>query len=191
MTDNAIQTDPDNHAAANFACIEQVFEKSCIDQITGLNCTIKRLPDSTETIANAPISTIEAVSSDLDIKVIMQLPIHILALTYPTGEILAVYDETLEDWISELSNQLIGKLKNELLKYGASVLINFPHAFYGNTVEELIPDHYPLHKIMNFDIDGQLFSCVLCVNQKNPALLLEKDPEADDQDIMTGDIEFF
>lgn len=45
----------------------------------------------------------------------------------------------LRDWVGELSNQLLGRLKNKLLRYGATLEMSPPVTLYGVRVHCVIP----------------------------------------------------
>jgi len=52
--------------------------------------------------------------------------------------IIDLDDESLEDWISELSNQLIGRLKAKRLKYDMQIDLGLPTSYFGADLDNLI-----------------------------------------------------
>ncbi|MCG8670814.1 MAG: hypothetical protein MI867_15495 [Pseudomonadales bacterium] len=175
------------------ACIGQIhrlFEESCTELFQGLGCNIKQIEAPDDQSEQVPIAVIDAGSSELEVVVLMLLPVRVLALTYPTREeIITVFETTLEDWISELSNQLIGKLKNRLLNYGITLQLGLPAAYFGDELENLMPNHGHLEHFY-FNVDNQLFECVVSIDFLSDVLELVCQTD-NDNNINTGDLELF
>jgi len=95
--------------------IEGLFEAVCVSLFESLNCTVRRIKNANNEPVDAPIACIDAGSIDLELMTGLELPMSVLSLTYPVeGDTREVGEAHLGDWIGELSNQLIGRLKVEL-----------------------------------------------------------------------------
>ena len=136
------------------------FESSCHDLFAGLNCSLAPLSESSHDFEHAPIACIDAGSNEIELNIGLELPMEVLALTYPVPNIIDVDEESLEDWISELSNQLIGRLKAKLLKHDLQIDLGLPTSYFGAELDNLIlADQNRLS--LFFDLDGE--SCAFHV----------------------------
>ncbi|MDX1692429.1 MAG: hypothetical protein R3208_01615 [Ketobacteraceae bacterium] len=177
-------------AETNLQMLSGLFDMSCVELFTGLNCTIEKTDEPMARSADDPIAIVDAGSDELEIAVVLQLPVNILALSYRSDiDITQVAEEVLEDWIAELSNQLIGKLKNKLLAYNVQLKLGLPNAYFGADISELIPktQHYI---VSVFNIDNELLEIVLCVDILDDSLDLSA-TSVDDDGPVGGELELF
>lgn len=71
--------------------------------------------------------------------------VDVLKVTHPLTRIgEQPTDESLNDWMGELSNQLLGRIKNSLLRYGVSFDLSTPTIVKGHDVNVLSVDGAPL-----------------------------------------------
>lgn len=169
----------------------ELFETSCIELFSGLDCQVQRLAADDSVMGNAPIAYIDAGSEDVEIFIALHVPFTVLTMTYPefaAERIMAVSEEVLEDWISELSNQLVGRFKHKLLTHGCVITIGLPEFLYDGDggqlpIRELVPHHF------YFDIDHEIIKCSLYLQLLNPNLTLA--PATEDTGPGEGELEFF
>ncbi|MBT7442775.1 MAG: hypothetical protein HN790_02265 [Methylococcales bacterium] len=109
-----------------------------------------------------PIACIDAGSTEVSVVLTLQLPMSVLAMTYPvqTDSIVNISEEKLEDWISEISNQLIGRLKSKLLSHDCTALIGLPAIYFGTEIDDLLAENGDRHNLY-FDIDGEACGCII------------------------------
>jgi hypothetical protein len=62
----------------------------------------------------------------------------------------------LEDWCMELNNQLVGRLKNKLIGYGAVVVIGLPLLLTGTNVSSVAAPESEVHQYSVESADGQI-----------------------------------
>ncbi len=72
------------------------------------------------------VSSIGFASDDLCGSVMLALPIRVVAGTQPTPD-----EDARTDWAAELANQLSGRIKNQLLRYGVAISIALPVVVLG------------------------------------------------------------
>ncbi len=169
-------------------CIQTIFEQSCYALFESFNCEVKTLSEHSEELYEYPFVFIDAGSEDIELIIYLQLPISVLSLTYPVTDVIDVDDKYLEDWLGELSNQLIGRLKNTLLQHGVTLQLGLPNCCFDLDIKDVIENHDLLE--LYLDIDGQECACYLSIEifNNNMAFSLE----VVDDDIMDeGEIEFF
>ena len=131
-----------------------LFSEASQDLLRGMNCEVSVLEDSLDDELDAPLAFIDAGSSDLEIQVGLELPMTVLALTYPVPSMADVDDESLEDWISELSNQLMGRLKSKLIKHGQEITLGLPSTYFGVNLESVLSASQT-HYTVNLNVDGE------------------------------------
>lgn len=167
-------------AEVNIQVLSKLFEECCVELFTGFNCSIEKTDDAISRSSDDPIAVVDAGSEELEIAVLLQLPVNILALSYHSDvDITLVAEEVLEDWIAEISNQLIGKLKNKLLSYEVSLKLGLPNAYFGADISELMPEteHYVT---CVFNIDNELLELVLAIDILDGSLDLSEPKQIDD-----------
>lgn len=170
--------------------LQALFETTCMDLFEGLNCVVTRVSAPDFDMNEVPTACIDAGAGQLEVFVIMRLPLTVLALTYPDHEelITSVDEEKLEDWISELCNQLIGRFKNRLIPFGCVMLLGLPSSYFGTDINELLPVGYE-HFVFHFEADGEVFECRISINLIDENLSLDS-PEEDDG-AGEGELELF
>jgi len=143
-------------------CVKEVFQGACFDLFSGLDCSVTCAEGDECSLYNAPIACIDAGSNEVELVLGLQMPITILALTYPVGaSIFAVGEEQLEDWISELSNQLIGRVKSKLNSNDSNLQLGLPVTYYGEDESELMQQDEKI--ALYFELDGEVCACYLSV----------------------------
>jgi len=172
-------------------CIQELFETTFIELFQHLNCTIKRVADPVCELDDVPIAYIDAGSEDIEIMLLLQAPMSALALTYPASEIITeVNEEKLEDWISELTNQLIGRLKNKLIPHNCLLKIGLPRSFFGADVNELLPPGVDYIEFF-FDVDSEIVECKLALDFISEEMHFNINANDDDSGVGEGELEFF
>jgi hypothetical protein len=172
--------------------MQNLFYECCTGLFEGLDCQIRLSEHSrAEDVLNAPIACIDGGSEDIEFMVALQLPLEVLAMTYPVAEgITTIEENRLEDWISELSNQLIGKLKAKLIEHDCYVNIGLPTTYFGADVDELLSQNSAIAHYY-FDIDGQICGCSISIEVFDDAMSfsIERNQSVDLQE--GGELEFF
>ena len=160
--------------------LTRLFDESCLEVFAEFDCDIRKTEEVMPVKSDDPLAMIDAGSRELEIALVLRLPVNILALTYPAGaDIAHVSEETLEDWIAEISNQLIGKIKNKLLGYNVRISLGLPNAYFGVDLDELIAtDRHCFVSV--FDIDNELLEVIILVDIHDPSIDLSAPPQADD-----------
>jgi hypothetical protein len=172
-------------------CIQDIFLECCKSLFQSLDCNTNLLAGCSANLNESPIACIDAGSEDIEFMIALQLPLQVLALTYPVAEgITTVEENRLEDWISELSNQLVGRLKGSLIEHDCFVNIGLPQSYFGAQIDELLcqnsdqEDYY-------FDIDGEICRCSISIEVFDEAMSfsIEKNESVHVQE--EGEMEMF
>ena len=172
--------------------IQCLFLECCKKLFESLDCKTRITTSCrAEDLENSPIACIDGGSEDIEFMIALQLPLEVLALTYPIAEgITTIEENRLEDWIAELSNQLIGRLKAKLIEHDCFVDIGLPISYFGADVEELLAQNSTLVHYY-FDIDGQICGCSISIEVFHEAMSfsIEKNSNIDLQE--DGELELF
>lgn len=134
MTENII-SDPRSVVVEQLsASCEELFENyglklSLIESISG-----SILVDNTSDI----IGLLGASAEGLRASAAIQTSFGILQKTYP-AKLEGLEEQKLQDWIGELSNQLIGRLKNKMLPYGCELTLGVPAVIQGSNLKTVLP----------------------------------------------------
>jgi len=170
--------------------IEGLFEVVCVNLFESLNCTVRRIESAQNEIMDAPIACIDAGSSGLELMTGLQLPMSVLALTYPgEGDIGTVGEAHLEDWIGELSNQLIGRLKIELSDHDCQVILGLPTTCYGHDVSPLSDICYK--RALYFELDGEVCVCYIAVEAFADNMVFSVKEDRAAGELLRGELEMF
>lgn len=172
--------------------ILNVFETACLELFQSLNCNVCKVEPCPDAVADAPLTHIDAGSEDMEIVIVLRAPLPVLSITYPhfdMNNILAINEEQLEDWISELANQLVGRFKNKMLNFGCSLQIGLPEMIYdAHNVKLPITNHVAYRYY--FDIDKEKIECSLYLQLLNQNLVLTPQQQADGG-VQEGELELF
>lgn len=137
--------------------------------------------------AGDAVAVIEAGGVELEVSLVLAAPFPLLAMSYPSqSSIIDVSDETLEDWLGEICNQLMGKVKNRLIHQDVRINIGLPDVFFDagvNNASKLV-DGLPSFRLK---VDGLFFDCYLSLICKMDGLILCDEPAADN----SGELELF
>jgi chemotaxis protein CheX len=170
--------------------VEVLFSSASQDLLAGMNCDVSIVDDADYEMIDAPVATIDAGSQDLEIQIALEMPMSVLALTYPVPNISVVDDASLEDWISELSNQLIGRLKSKLLKHEQEVTLGLPGSYFGVDIDDLMSSDSHRYTVY-LNVDGQVCAFHVAIEALAGDINFS-DAEVDSDDaLMESEIELF
>lgn len=167
-----------------------LFSSASQDLLTGMNCDVSVVYEAGNEVVDAPVAIIDAGSQDLEIQMALELPMSVLALTYPVPNISVVDDESLEDWISELSNQLMGRLKAKLLKHEQEITLGLPSSYFGAGIDELMSVGMQRYTVY-LDVDGQTCAFHLGVETLADEINFSDAEIENDDVLMESEIELF
>lgn len=167
--------------------ITEQYEAACIALFEGFECKVEAVDTSDVDLENAIVASIDAGSEEMEVRALLRMPYSVLSLTYPSTDITVIEDAKLEDWMAEIANMLIGKLKTRLLGLGIKVTIGLPENFFEDEYETLIPPEAE-EFIYGLDIDGVPVECRLYLELMVEELTIETE---DDDDVEEGELEMF
>lgn len=168
--------------------IAGLFANACVELFQSFNCEISPLGETEFDMTDVPHGQIAASCKDFEISIHLHLPFPALAMTYPVfSHILIIDQAALEDWLCELSNRLMGKLKRKLFACNANIAIGLPSHAMGCTNNYSAAAAYVA---FIYKIDQQIFSCGIAIEIFNETLLLTS-PCINDNGIPDGNIELF
>jgi hypothetical protein len=115
---------------------------------------------------------------------------HAVVATHPLAqEGDALTDEQVYDWLAELSNQLLGRIKGELMSYGVTLWLASPVVLRGVSVRIVPRPCAGVHKYTFHGHAGDL--CVWIDYQYAAELELVEIPEDEREHCTAGDMLLF
>ena len=166
------------------------FETAFFNLFESFSCEVSFTDFDEEQLGKAFIAEIDAGSTEAEIRLFLRMPVTVLALTYPIEDITSVEEEKLEDWMAEICNMLMGKVKATLLAQGIDITLGIPESYYGVNFEDVVPSTYD-HKTYYFSIDGAPVEYRIYIDLMVDELHISHDLEAPDSDIEDGELELF
>jgi len=122
------------------AVVIDVHAKSCAELFTvyGLTAHLRREKSATAAPARPSYaSVLSAAGEGVRLSSTVSLDRDLLALTHPSGG--AASERDVEDWCRELNNQLMGRVKNKLLRLGCEITTGLPVLVSGTGVSVVVP----------------------------------------------------
>ena len=169
--------------------LNSLFKYSCVGvfESIGFNSSVSN-QDLVE-LESVPTSSITAENDDLEITLLIAGPYNGLELTYPDYDKDKIKNSLLLDWLGEISNRLMGDLKNRLVVYDHRMKIGTPivEAASNFVSEEQQKNH---QKVINvcINLGEDVFVCKASINIINQDIeFVESDLEFSD----TGELEMF
>jgi hypothetical protein len=108
--------------------IDDIVIESTTDLFGAFGVSVHQAPDEGET----PIRTLAMMGfggDHLRGTLLLDADASVIAQSYPTPD--AVRPEDLDDWLAELANQLLGRVKNRLLRHGIVIQMSTPTVVSG------------------------------------------------------------
>ncbi len=170
--------------------LHQMYLDASTELFRSLGCDIELVLEPSYEIRDVPVARIDAGSNDLELMLSLAVPLPVLSLSYPGSHILEVSDALLESWIPELSNQLMGKLKNKLILRGHELHMGLPVSLFGREMAEILPEGYE-HATFYFRLDGELFETCISIQLMDPNFALSTEIMVDDSHVDDGELELF
>ncbi len=166
------------------------FEAACVELFQSLGCEITPADGEPFDKFDEPYTRIDAGCSDFELDIYLCLPYAALIMTYPIPNLHSTIPESeLEDWLSELSNLLMGRLKRTLTSYNFNLIIGLPDFSIGHP-PQLRRSTASTSFSLRFATESQIFEAGITVELLSDNVqLIEQNkiqPNVDD-----GDIEFF
>jgi hypothetical protein len=174
--------------------VVELFDSTCHKQFESMGCEIFPLPQYDASLASQhesePVcATIECVSEDLVIRLIVQASKGFLIKTMPLiGGQRIELRSFQEDWCLEIANRFLGRLKNKLVSHGCSLQMGLPSLCADvkqtQLQHQLNLSAKRMFQVTNGPVSGpdiEMVECTLFVELKCPDLRIE-DYEDEDED---------
>ena len=117
---------------------EQVASAACQELFARYGVSVRRADDSDQPVSPDFLlcSVIGFTGRDVRGTLVLALTEELSGLSNPTSAPSAT-NTTQRDWVGELSNQLLGRIKIELLKCGVEIYLNLPAVLLGQHLAPL------------------------------------------------------
>jgi len=157
--------------------IIELFDSTCIKQFESLGCDIAkvRTQKHSEDFLRAYI---EAVSEDVSVMLCLNVPRLLLVETMPFDGV-SDDDSLLVDWVLELSNRFLGRLKNKLVDHGCYLKMGLPEFCVDATVQGSLKDKFT-QADRYFEINNKIMECHLFLDVSSAADQLSEYEDEDE-----------
>lgn len=115
------------------------------------------------------VSALGTTGQGIKILSVLQIETPLLQYTYPGG-FSGIDPEALEDWGTELNNQLIGRLKNKLLQDRCLVTLGLSSVIRGKDMVPTMSSDAQMTKHLYTCVEGSL--CVILSVRVAPPFIL-------------------
>lgn len=166
----------------------QVLDRLMLQSIDALMDAYElttKVTDPVESLAFARyVSSIGFSSEGICGSIMLAFPKEVVAATQPTADA-----EGGGDWASELANQMAGRLKNHLLRYGVTITISLPVMVMGNNLKWAA---YVEGTTRIYTVESQEGPIALRLDAELPnELVLQEEEAANDDGMDEGDFQMF
>jgi hypothetical protein len=123
------------------AVVIDLHAKSCAELFTvyGLTAHLRRDTSGARSPARPSyVSVLSASGDGIRLCSTVSMDRDLLALTHPSGSEQA-REHDVQDWCRELNNQLMGRVKNKLLRIGCEIATGLPVLVSGTGVSVVVP----------------------------------------------------
>ena len=158
--------------------IVELFDSTCVKQFESLGCEVAVVESQghSEAVLSAYI---EAVSEDVSVMLCLNVPRALLVKTMPFVD-EGKNDELIIDWLLELSNRFLGRLKNKLVDHGCSLKMGLPKFCVDTKKQQALAGKYT-QADRYFKVDSSLMECCLFIDvSSNAEPLSEYEDEDED-----------
>ncbi len=131
----------DTNEVAPCAVVIDLHAKACAELFTtyGLTERLRRDRSGTPPPPRPSYASVLSAAGDgVRLSSTVSMDRELLSLTHPSGAAAAA-ERDLEDWCRELNNQLMGRVKNKLLRLGCEVSTGLPVLVSGTGVSVVVP----------------------------------------------------
>ncbi len=126
--------------------------------VYGLKTNLVPEPASATSLGNKPshVSVLGATGDGIALSSVVKVDQDLLTRLYPLGSSADVSRHELEDWCRELNNQLVGRTKNKLCRYGVILKLGLPLLLTGTAVSTVAASDLTVTEQSFRSMDGQL-----------------------------------
>jgi hypothetical protein len=127
--------------ATSYELLNHLYVEACRDLFLAYNLTEHLQGQSADTRdrnKTSYVSAISAIGNRIRLSSTLSLDANLLAHMHPSGAHNASQRD-LEDWCREFNNQLVGRMKNKLLRFGCEVEVGLPSLITGTDVSTFSP----------------------------------------------------
>jgi len=157
--------------------IIELFDSTCIKQFESLGCDIVMVgsQNDSEGVLRAYI---EAFSEDVTVMLCLNVPKQLLIETMPFDSVNGD-DSLLVDWILELSNRFLGRLKNKLVDHGCDLKMGLPKFCIDTVVQQSLQGKFT-QAGRYFEINNKTMECCLFLDVSDEAGQLSEYEDEDE-----------
>ncbi|MFT5717549.1 MAG: hypothetical protein ACJAWS_000024 [Oleiphilaceae bacterium] len=158
--------------------IIELFDSTCIKQFESLGCNIAKVErqGDCEDVFRAYI---DASSENVSVMLCLNVPRQLLKETMPFKD-HGDDDSFLVDWVLELSNRFLGRLKNKLVDHGCDLKMGLPKFCIDAKTQDSLKGMFT-QADRYFEVNNKTMECCLFLDVSSGAgQLFEYEDEDED-----------
>jgi len=170
--------------------ITNLFDSTCINVFQNIDQNIKKVNHPFEP-SDALTAYINADSSDLNVALLLSIPKQLLTELLPANEAHNAKNENaLGESILELSNQLLGKLKSQLVSDQCRLNLGLPELCVKTESSRLLPVTPNKHKLF-YQVENNFIECWLAVDVINKNMTMSPANQEINASFKESELELF
>ena len=146
--------------------VSEVYKKSFLNIMENYHCDVIEcdVNDPSKhkgTLEFSSTASIDAGAKDFEMCIALKMPYATLEHSMPSRSDTHIVDEgELEDWLCEISNLVVGCVKEELLRRNCRLQIGLPNCAAGKELKNIIPEGYK-HSTYHFTVQHEYCESVV------------------------------
>lgn len=156
--------------------IIELFDSACIKQFESLGCEVEGVGLLAHS-GDIHRAYIEATSEELSVMLCLNVSRKLLLQTMPT---VGSADESLiKDWILELANRFLGRLKNKLISHSCVLKMGLPQFCADDQAQKSLQNKF-VQTARYFEINNEVVECCLFIDISDDAEALSEYEDEDE-----------
>ncbi|VUD68769.1 hypothetical protein TDB9533_04128 [Thalassocella blandensis] len=112
--------------------MSSLLEVSCLELFEKFGCEVTFLDEVPLDVTDMPMAVVDAGNADFESSLYVHIPFSVLSVTFPIRHQKEDFGEAeLEDWVCEIANRILGRLKNKLALYSCPIKTGLPEYYLG------------------------------------------------------------
>ena len=178
-------TDTTQHGILNNLYLEAANELLATHDI---HCHVTEPDSARDPNKSRYVSVLGATGEGIALSSMLRIRKDLLLGLHPAGS-SDVSDKDLEDWCRELNNQLVGRMKNKLLRYGITITLGLPVLLTGTNVTVVAAPDATVSQHAIQIADGAI--SLTLETLVDPALQIQEQDSVEDGTLLEGAVALF
>lgn len=170
--------------------MSSLLEVSCLELFEKFGTEVSFHEDGDLDVSEMPLAMIDAGNADFEAALMVHIPFSVLTATFPIRHHKeALGENELEDWICEIANRVLGRLKNKLHLYSCPIKTGLPE-YYMGTQDSYAPSALSEELEYFFELNGEMCKVTMFIELFTDHINFIENPNYE-YVVEDGDIDYF